>query len=87
MRSIRCFSAAAEEKPLVPGIGRGKTSTGLVRSHLESLVRFEVCDVLGRELIENEERCVAVLDTNGESVASCVMRNRDLFGFIRCGFL
>mmetsp|Transcript_31556 Transcript_31556/g.66830 ORF Transcript_31556/g.66830 Transcript_31556/m.66830 type:complete len:192 (+) Transcript_31556:81-656(+) len=29
MNSVRCFSAAAEEE-IVPGIGRGKTSTGLV---------------------------------------------------------
>ena len=29
---VRCFSAEPimDEKPLIPGIGRGKTSTGLV---------------------------------------------------------
>jgi len=29
--SLRFFSEQAEEKPIIPGVGKGKTSTGLVR--------------------------------------------------------
>ena len=28
--SVRYFSAATESRPIIPGVGRGKTSTGLV---------------------------------------------------------
>ena len=37
---VRCFSAEPimDEKPLIPGIGRGKTSTGLVSCGLNDVL-------------------------------------------------
>ena len=38
-------AAAAEEKPLIPGIGLGKTSTGLV----SGVVIYSICLIMGMQ--------------------------------------